>query len=63
MSFRFRHSICNEAFDKWPFADACRAIKRAGYTGDYYWTILEIDPEWTVRSAEPGREHHQERGR
>lgn len=38
-------------------------FKRAGYTGDYYWTILEIDPEWTVRSVEPGREHHQERGR
>ncbi len=37
-------------------------FKRAGYTGDYYWTILEVDPEWTVRSAEPGREHHQERG-
>ena len=38
-------------------------FKRAGYAGDYYWTILEVDPEWTVRSAEPGREHHQERGR
>ena len=23
-------------------------MKEAGYTGDYYWTILEIDPEWTV---------------
>jgi D-psicose/D-tagatose/L-ribulose 3-epimerase len=33
MSFGFRHSICNEAFDKWPFADACRAIRKAGYTG------------------------------
>jgi cyclopropane fatty-acyl-phospholipid synthase-like methyltransferase len=22
-------------------------IREAGYTGDYYWTILEIDPEWT----------------
>jgi len=34
----FRHSICNEAFDKWPFADACKAIRLAGYTG------IEIAP-------------------
>jgi SAM-dependent methyltransferase len=35
-------------------------FQRAGYTGDYYWTILEVDPEWTVRSAAPGSNHHQE---
>ncbi len=23
-------------------------LQEAGYTGDYYWTILELDPEWTV---------------
>jgi len=23
-------------------------LREAGYTGDYYWTILETDPEWTV---------------
>ena len=34
----FRHSICNEAFEKWPFADACRAIRAIGYTG------IEIAP-------------------
>src|SRR5450432_4923791 len=34
----FRHSICNEAFDKWPFADACKAIRKAGYAG------IEIAP-------------------
>ena len=34
----FRHSICNEAFEKWPFADACQAIRKAGYTG------IEIAP-------------------
>lgn len=34
----FRQSICNEAFDKWPFADACKAIRQAGYTG------IEIAP-------------------
>ncbi len=34
----FRHSTCNEAFEKWPFADACRAIRKIGYTG------IEIAP-------------------
>jgi sugar phosphate isomerase/epimerase len=34
----FRHSICNEAFEKWPFAGACKAIRKAGYTG------IEIAP-------------------
>jgi len=38
MSYPFRHSICNEGFDKWPFADACKAIRKAGYTG------IEIAP-------------------
>jgi len=38
MAFLFRHSTCNEAFDKWPFRDACQAIRRAGYTG------IEIAP-------------------
>jgi SAM-dependent methyltransferase len=23
-------------------------LQEAGYTGDYYWTILDIDPEWTL---------------
>ena len=34
----FRHAICNEAFEKYAFADACRAIRRIGYTG------IEIAP-------------------
>jgi sugar phosphate isomerase/epimerase len=34
----FRHSICNEAFETWSFADACRAIRKIGYTG------IEIAP-------------------
>jgi sugar phosphate isomerase/epimerase len=38
MAHQFRHSMCNEAFDKWPFADACKAIRKAGYTG------IEIAP-------------------
>ena len=24
-------------------------LSEAGYTGDYFWTILEVDPEWIVR--------------
>src|SRR5215471_1820463 len=38
MDFRFRQSMCNEAFEKWPFGDACRAIRKAGYDG------IEIAP-------------------
>ncbi len=34
----FRHAICNEAFDKWDFAEACRTIRRLGYEG------IEIAP-------------------
>src|SRR5205085_3597073 len=38
MSYVFRQAICNEAFDKWPFAEACKAIRKAGYSG------IEIAP-------------------
>lgn len=34
----FRHSICNEVFEGWDFARACRAIRAAGYAG------IEISP-------------------
>jgi sugar phosphate isomerase/epimerase len=34
----FRHSICNEAFEKWSFAEACKTIRKIGYTG------IEIAP-------------------
>ena len=29
----FRHSICNEVYQGWDFAKACRHIKETGYTG------------------------------
>jgi D-psicose/D-tagatose/L-ribulose 3-epimerase len=38
MPYQFRHSMCNEAFDKRPFAEACRAVRQAGYSG------IEIAP-------------------
>jgi sugar phosphate isomerase/epimerase len=38
MAYEFRQSICNEAFEGWKFADACKAIRKAGYTG------IEIAP-------------------
>ena len=38
MPYGFRHSMCNEAFEKRPFAETVKAIRRAGYAG------IEIAP-------------------
>lgn len=38
MSFAFQHAICNEVFQNWPFHEACKAIRAAGYSG------IEIAP-------------------
>src|SRR3954464_10369779 len=38
MSYQFRHSICNEAFEGRPFGTSCKIIRQAGYTG------IEIAP-------------------
>ncbi len=35
---KFRHATCNEAFEKWDFAESCRTMKRLGYEG------IEIAP-------------------
>ncbi len=33
MSYPFRYAMCNEAFDKRPFAESCKVLRSAGYTG------------------------------
>jgi D-psicose/D-tagatose/L-ribulose 3-epimerase len=38
MAFSFRHSICNEVYQGWDFAKACRHIRETGYQG------IEIAP-------------------
>lgn len=38
MAFKFRQAICNEVFQGWDFAKACKAIREAGYDG------IEIAP-------------------
>ena len=38
MAFSFRHSICNEVYQHWDFAETCRHIKTTGYQG------IEIAP-------------------
>ena len=38
MEYGFRHSMCNEAFEKRPFAETVKAMRRAGYRG------IEIAP-------------------
>lgn len=40
MSFAtpFKHAICNEVYEKWPFEKACASIRRIGYSG------IEIAP-------------------
>jgi len=38
MAYGFRHSMCNEAFERRPFTETVKAIRRAGYGG------IEIAP-------------------
>ena len=38
MNYKFRHAICNEAYQGWDFADSCRSMKQIGYEG------IEIAP-------------------
>jgi sugar phosphate isomerase/epimerase len=38
MSYHFKQSMCNEAFQDWPFGEACKCLRKAGYEG------IEIAP-------------------
>jgi D-psicose/D-tagatose/L-ribulose 3-epimerase len=38
MRYPFRFAICNEVYEKRPFAETCKSIRKAGYTG------IEIAP-------------------
>ena len=60
----FRHSTCNEAFEKWPFADACRAIRAAGYTGIEIapFTLAENPADVTPGQCREYREMMQSEG-
>ena len=33
MSYPFRYAMCNEAFEKRPFAESCKVLRAAGYSG------------------------------
>jgi D-psicose/D-tagatose/L-ribulose 3-epimerase len=33
MSYPFRYAMCNEAFEKRPFAESCKVLRSAGYSG------------------------------
>ena len=62
----YRDEAEREVFRDWTLTaltygppDFWRALfAEAGYTGDYYWTIIEVDPAWTILDevADPQRQ-------
>jgi SAM-dependent methyltransferase len=52
----YRNDAERKVFEDWMLtartygkpSDWVQIVREAGYTGDYYWTILEVDPEWTI---------------
>jgi len=52
----YRNDAERKVFEDWMLTartygrpeDWMEILREAGYTGDYYWTILEMDPEWTL---------------
>ena len=64
MPHRFRHAMCNEAFEGWPFAQACQAIRKAGYTGIEIapFTLAEKPSDITAAERREYREIIQSEG-
>lgn len=52
----YRNPAERKVFEDWMLTakthgrpeDWVEILREAGYTGDYYWTILEVDPAWTI---------------
>ncbi len=52
----YRNEAERQVFEDWMLTartygkpeDWVAILDEAGYTGDYFWTILEVDPEWTI---------------
>jgi SAM-dependent methyltransferase len=52
----YRSAAERKVFEDWMLTartygtpeDWVAILREAGYTGDYFWTILEVDPEWTI---------------
>jgi D-psicose/D-tagatose/L-ribulose 3-epimerase len=44
--------MCNEAFDKWPFADACATLRKAGYEGIEIAPFTLAEDPATITAAE-----------
>jgi len=57
MSYAFRHAICNEAFDKWSFIEACKTIRKAGYEGIEIAPFTLAEDPATIPMAER-RQYH-----
>jgi SAM-dependent methyltransferase len=58
----YRSELERRVFEDWMLTaktygrpeDWQRLLHEAGYTGDYFWTILEVDPEWLRSDAQSG---------